>query len=242
MPETILNNLIEKYSTCNSYSDSGRVERFLQVGEWMPEVPDATFSHQFMRPGYVKAKYRSLDNGNNHDHIILADGDSVRLFRSLDGELLSTELERDLLSATSRYTGVSFGQLPFMLSLLIPDQLPDLKLNLARLTSVERKSDEEISGIDCFHLSGMLNDIAAEIWIDKSEGILVKSAQTLMESDEKRKERIEVMTLMHRETEGEKELFEETFSTNSTLRSIYHYDKVVFNDSMTLESLLDIAD
>ena len=242
MPETILNNLIEKYSTCNSYSDSGRVERFLQVGEWMPEVPDATFSHQFMRPGYVKAKYRSLDNGNNHDHIILADGDSVRLFRSLDGELLSTELERDLLSATSRYTGVSFGQLPFMLSLLIPDQLPDLKLNLARLTEVERRDDEDVNGIDCFHLFGMLSDIAVDIWIDKSEGILVKSAQTLMESDEKRKERIEVMTLMHRETGGEKELFEETFSTNSAIRSIYHYDKVVFNDSMTLESLLDIAD
>ncbi|MEZ4490655.1 MAG: hypothetical protein R3F51_24020 [Cyanobacteriota/Melainabacteria group bacterium] len=237
-----MNNLIEKYSTCNSYSDSGRVERFLQVGEWMPEIPEITFSHQFMRPGYVKAKYSSFDSGNIQEYIILADGDAVRLFRSLDGDLVSAELEKDLLTAASKYTGVSNGQLPIMLSLLIPDQLPDLKLNLARLTEVERRDDEDVNGIDCFHLFGMLSDIAVDIWIDKNGGYLVKSDQTFYESDEQRTERIEVLTLMHRETGGTKELFEETFSTNSAIRSIYHYDKVVFNDSMTLESLLDIAD
>ncbi|MEZ4535476.1 MAG: hypothetical protein R3D26_10820 [Cyanobacteriota/Melainabacteria group bacterium] len=159
MPETILKNLIEKYSSCNSYSDSGRVERSLQVGEWMPEVPDITFSHQFMRPGYVKAKYRSWDSGNFKDRIVLADGDTVRLFRSLNGELLSTELEVDIARATSRYTGVSDGQLPFMLGLLIPDQLPHSKFNLVRLAAIERKSDEEINGIDCFHLSGALSEL-----------------------------------------------------------------------------------
>ena len=170
MPETILNNLIEKYSTCNSYSDSGRVERFLQVGEWMPEIPEIAFSHQFMRPGYVKAKYSSFDSGNIQEYIILADGDAVRLFRSLDGDLVSAELEKDLLTAASKYTGVSNGQLPIMLSLLIPDQLPDLKLNLARLTEVERRDDEDVNGIDCFHLFGMLSDIAVDIWIDKNGG------------------------------------------------------------------------
>ncbi|MCB9468958.1 MAG: hypothetical protein H6677_11855 [Candidatus Obscuribacterales bacterium] len=242
MPETILASLIEKYSTCNSYSDSGRMERFLQVGEWMPEIPEITFLHQFMRPGYIKAKYRSSSNGNSQDYIVLADGDTVRLFRSINGELLSTGLEKDLVGAISSYTGVSDGHLPFILSLLIPDQLPELKLNLARLASVERKSDEDIDGSYCFHLSGMLDEIAVDIWIDKSGGNLVKSDQTFYESDEKRKERIEVMTLMHRETGGEKELFEETFSTNSTLRSVYHYDKVVFNDSMTIESLLDLTE
>ena len=242
MPETILNNLIEKYSTCNSYSDSGRVERFLQVGEWMPEVPDATFSHQFMRPGYVKAKYRSLDSGNSQDHIFLADGDTVRLFRLINGELVSTELATDIRNATLYFTGVSFGQLPFMLGLLIPDQVPDLKLNLARLTEVERRIDEDVDGADCFHISGMLIDIAVDIWIDKSGGNLVKSERILIENDEKRKERVEIMTMIHKESEGETELLQETFSTNSTLRSVYHYDKVVFNDSMTIESLLDLTE
>lgn len=242
MPETILKNLIEKYSTCISYSDSGRVERFLQVGEWMPEIPEITFSHQFMRPGYIKAKYRSPSNGNSQDYIVLADGDTVRLFRSLDGDLVSTELEKDLLTATSKYTGVSNGQLPFMLGLLIPDQLPDSKVNLTLLTAVERKNDEEIIGLDCFHLSGMLNEMVLGIWIDKSQGNLVKSERILIESDEKRKERIEIMTMIHKESEGETELLEETFSANTTVRFIYHYDKVVFNDSMTIESLLDLTE
>ncbi|MEZ4535475.1 MAG: hypothetical protein R3D26_10815 [Cyanobacteriota/Melainabacteria group bacterium] len=80
-----------------------------------------------------------------------------------------------------------------MLSLLIPDQLPDLKLNLARLTEVERRDDEDVNGIDCFHLFGMLSDIAVDIWIDKNGGYLVKSDQTFYESDEQRTERIEVL-------------------------------------------------
>ena len=115
-------------------------------------------------------------------------------------------------------------------------------LALCAISLASCGDDEDVNGIDCFHLFGMLSDIAVDIWIDKNGGYLVKSDQTFYESDEQRTERIEVLTLMHRETGGTKELFEETFSTNSAIRSIYHYDKVVFNDSMTLESLLDIAD
>lgn len=237
MIENILKNLVRKYSSCNSYQDSGAALGKVTLGGQILEDSRISFSTKFVKPQFVRFEFSNSALAKRH--LLVSDGDSVRMVLLEDEEVLSVEVAPDLKAAVESYTGVSGGLVPILAGLLLPAASDGLKMNIVDLIDLESLGDETVNGVKCIGIRGLRKGSEYKLWISKDDMKLLRLSFLKVEDDSMREKRTRFLSQLN-EFNRDQELPEiENCSDYVTVTSEFHFDNVVFNDSINVESVLE---
>jgi hypothetical protein len=227
----ILDAMEELYQRCTSYEDQGRHWTF---EEGNPEkLAGGAFETTYVRPGLLKFQVSIEGDESNVPitHILQADGESIRVLELRENTPKSIVAYPNLDVAYGTIAGVTRGVYDFSLELLG-------EVNRIKITTpltLDRLADEPIDDSSCYQLRGTLDKSGSRsyvCWIEKDSFALKRVELRLSLSPEMVAE-ANAQFNMIREAEG----LPPEYIDLKPLKFIVHYDRVTFNNSITIDAI-----
>lgn len=241
MNESILSDLVTKYCQCESYSDSDLVTvRVDSVTNRWNRDNCLRFRNLFMRPMYYQGRIGMEFSDQVIYRYLVCDGDTTRLLKGSDENFEAAFVLNDIESAALQVAGISLGVVPFILDLLLPGGIKVLKNSIHQIESFESLSDTAVEGVECRHIRGSTGSVELELWIDARLGHVVTLFEKKAEDGSSRDFRVRQMELMAEASKDPAEELEKIPREKLSYLTEFHFESVVFNDSMTIDSIIDV--
>ncbi len=220
----ILAALRENYQNCTSYEDLGTVTTKMFSDDSIEER-QCEFSTVYIRPDMVRFEIRDSDLRS----VLQANGDSVRnLSYGEDQTLKSVTLLPSLSQALGALQGITHGIFPITFGLLNDLTSPNLYDTLSNL---DRQNDEIIDGNECYRVFGEYRDLGTyTLWISKEKNILKCVEQTINENAVVKANLLAKPII---EAEG----LEWTDIPPCSLKTIYNFEQITFNNGITIDAI-----
>ncbi|MEZ4490654.1 MAG: hypothetical protein R3F51_24015 [Cyanobacteriota/Melainabacteria group bacterium] len=171
---------------------------------------------------------------------LVCDGDTTRLLKGSDENFEAAFVLNDIESAALQVAGISLGVVPFILDLLLPGGVKVLKNSIHQIESFESLSDTSVEGFECRHIRGSTGSVELELWIDARLGHVVTLFEKKAEDASSRDFRVRQMELMAEASKDPAEELEKIPREKLSYLTEFHFESVVFNDSMTVDSIVDV--
>jgi hypothetical protein len=167
VPDQILTQVANVYSTCNSYQDRGvQMTLFLRSGKTERRL----FATAFVRPRRFRFEYRMFHRGRWQQYIIWERDNEVKSFWTIS----HSSPDPSLHSAIAAATGVSGGTAHTIPRLLMPSKIGGFCL--IELEKLERMDDAYLDESECYRLQGShpRSDTKYTLWIEKSTFLILQ--------------------------------------------------------------------
>lgn len=169
--ETILTQMKQAYSSCQTYQDTGVVTTtFIQSsGNWIDEKH---FLTAFVRPDGFRFEYIETQSSVEYRYIISRNSAEVLSWWDVTPGI-KTEESLDMAIACA--TGVSSVSAHTIPTLLLPNVISGGRLT--DITEAQRIDDAEIGGVNCYRIQGKFVNDPITIWIEANT-FLVRRIET----------------------------------------------------------------
>jgi len=176
-PSSILNKVLSKYKSMDTYSSTGTIVCDLDTGGKVQMT--TTFSIKMKKPNNFLITWSQvgmMPGGMPQAGAAWSDGTQSYLYM---GALNSYSKVSDCTSALAGATGISGGAAYTIPSLFLPAFM-DKGSGFQRLKNLEIEKSEAIGGEDCYVISGS-SDVSKKetIWISKSRSLILKYERSL---------------------------------------------------------------
>ena len=163
--EQILARVVEVYSRCKSYRDSGLVTTVFIHSAWPNYTEEKPFTTAFVRPDRFRFEY--TENGKPWNHyVIWRQGEAVRTWWGVDPGVHESP---SLGMALSAATGVSSGSARRIPGLLLSPREFGAGWEILRLKNLRRLSDARLREADCLRVEGERDPgEPATLWIART--------------------------------------------------------------------------
>lgn len=167
--DQLLKDTADVYADCQSYRDTGVVTtRYIEQSD--VTIEEKTFSTAFVRPDRFRFEYLHQDDR----YIIWRDGSDVRQWSTYSQQIATIDT---LALAIAGATGVSSGSAHNVPALLLPDDIPGLKLTEMedgrRIDNAwldqdgEPVTEDQADSTECYRIEGQWSDDPMVLWIDR---------------------------------------------------------------------------
>lgn len=234
--KNILDATLENYVRCNSYEDEGRVVEVSKTTA-SERVVKGAFSTIFIRPDLARFDLRCSTDPGRHSLILQADGDSTRAMYNIEKSTAesttSTQAYPSLRDALLTYAGFTSGVTPTTFGLL-----SEIKMayDIRNAKDIHRLPNETVSDIECYRLSAVIDPEVrydADAWISIDTFCVVKyEKRTTM--TEKTRDATRKLAEQFRKAEEIPDNGAEFICSTATI----WYDRVVFNNSITIDKII----
>lgn len=169
--ETILAQMKQTYSSCQTYLDTGVVTTtFIQSsGNWIDEKP---FLTAFIRSDRFRFEYQETHSSVEYRYIVWRNGADVLSWWDVKPGIGTGE---SLDMAIAGATGVSSGSAHIIPALLLPNEISGRQLS--DITEARRIDDAEIDSVNCYRIQGKFANDPITIWIEANT-FLVRRIET----------------------------------------------------------------
>jgi hypothetical protein len=235
--KNILDAMLENYVSCSSYEDVGRVVDVEKttIGE---KVTTGKFNTTFIRPSLLTFNLESENQFGSHRFRLQSDGESIRAMDSrisTDGEQkLVTQAYPSLPEALYTKAGSTLGTTSLTFGLL---NVINMLYDIRNAENIERLDDEVLDGISCYRLAALINSLVryeSDAWIATDTFHLVRFELRTVLTEEFRGS-IKALAKTVLQAEGITDDGVEAIGQTQTT----HYERVVFNNSITIDKIVD---
>lgn len=235
--KNILDAMLENYVRCSSYEDVGNVVdvETTTLGE---RVTTGKFNTAFIRPNLLTFNLESENQFGYHRFLLQSDGESIRAMNSrisTDGEQkLVTQAYPSVPEALYTKAGSTLGITSLTFGLL---NVINMLYDIRNAENIERLDDEVLDGISCYRLAALINPFVryeSDAWIATDTFHLVRYELRTVLTEEFR-ESIKDLAKTVLQAEGITDDGVEAIGRTQTT----HYERVVFNNSITIDRIVD---
>lgn len=238
MPQELFDRIVEKYSACSSYQDSGRIEGKLFAGDWSEDLNALQFSSCFIRPRIFSFKYEPGSKDTWLPFSLVSDGESFRRIQYSDGKVQNAEFIPNIETSFADFKGSTFNHFFVVAQLLMPPLRESASRSINDLVDLEFAMNEDSGVRNLELLQGRLGALEYRFTVDIEELELV-SLEIRGTAD------AEIQTILEKNLEAAKIAnhpgfvnFQLPKELVSVITCIY-FDKRVFNDNLTIESIIE---
>lgn len=240
MPQELLDRIVEKYSSCLTYQDSGLIEGKLQAGDWAQDAGGLEFSSVFIRPTIFRFDYiptKEIEGWQPFS--LVSDGDSFRRIDYSGKDIQYVEVIPNMESSVVDYNGRTFGHLLVIAQLLMPPLRSIGRKSILDLTDLELSDVVDELSNDYVSLVGRLGVFEYKFKVNAAEAEVVEF-ETKMTTD------AETQAMAAKSIEYAKEAKYLDFDKfqmpedliTSTAKVVF--SKRVFDDSLTIDSVVEV--
>lgn len=163
----ILEHMTKVYAECKTYRDSGAVRMVFHPEGIRKRTESVPFTTAFVRPERFRYECKVRRGEEEFDRCLV-----WRKVQEVCSwwDVLPGIGEGSLSSALSRADVVTFGSARAIPDLLLPEEMPGLRVT--NLPDAERMQDEEVDGSPCFVIQGRRLAEELTLWIDQASFLL----------------------------------------------------------------------